>query len=267
MISDKVIELINRDLDGILTEKEKQELNRELESNLEAREMSGKLRLLHRKLSEMVKVEPPADLKDNVMHGIYGSRRPAVKRENPSKSNILDLFTLPRFKLAGMFALGAAAAVLFLIVTQKLGGNGHVPAEQLIGTIISPEIAKQAEVIEAKVLTINNHEVSIRTSRLENTIIAEFEISNEGEGIIQIQASSQNAENFKFSAVKYDAPKIIYANFNIDSFSAALEGAGSWILIFEDPDGTCKTLEMELKSEDSVIKEVIDVQGKASENS
>jgi hypothetical protein len=156
---------------------------------------------------------------------------------------------------------------LFLVITQNLGDSRLAPAEKAMGTIIPPEFAEGAFKVETKELTIDQHKVSVSTSRFNNTVIASISVVAESDGVLQVEANAKDVENFRFSAVEYTAPNIIYANFNNEFFSAALAGPGTLVLAFEDPSGTAENLEIVLKTDASIVKEVVAIQGKADKNS
>jgi len=266
MISDKVLELINRDLDGTLTEKEKAELENRLNSEPESKEMLTKLRLIHKSLGEVSQVEPPEELKNSVMRALPAAEHSRKVQQDSIKSNkskIVDLFTIPRFQMAGMFSLGAAAALLFLVITQNFSLNQSSSSDNLMGTIISHDLTNGAEAIDSKEITISDYNVTVTTSRLDNTVFATFKLSAESNQVIQLTAKSESAENFRFSGLEFDAPNLIYANFGNEFFSAAIAGPGSWLLAFDDPDKTANVLEIDLKTDSESIREVIAIQRNA----
>lgn len=266
MISDKVMILINQRLDGNLSKRDQVELEKHLEGNQEARELFNKLQLLHQRLKEVPEIEPPAGFKESVMKALPAVQYSGARSESSLVSKVVDLFQVPRFQMAGMFSLGAAAALLFLVVTQNLSKFGDAPAERAIGTIISPEMISEANKIDSREITFDNYQVQITTTRSDNTIFASINMATSSSQVVQVLASSEGAENFRFNGLEFVAPNLIYANFGNDFFSAAIAGPGNWVLAFDDPEGTTKYLTIELKSEASAIKEVIGVHKDAAKN-
>lgn len=261
MISDKVMNQINQELDGTLSKDELAELHKHLQNDKEAQELFNKLQLLHKRLKEVPEIEPPAGIKESVMKALPAVHFTSARNDNSLKSKIVDLLQLPSFQLAGMFSLGAAAALLFLVVTQNLSKWDDTPAERAIGTIISPEMFSEANKIDSRDITFDDYKVQITTTRAGNTIFANINMTTSSNQVVQVLASSEGAENFRFNGLEFVAPNLIYANFGNDFFSAAIAGPGNWVLAFDDPDGTTKTLTIELKSEATSKKEVVGVQG------
>jgi len=259
MISDKVVELINRDLDGALSAKEKAQLEKHLESDHEAREFLAKLRLLHEKLFEVSEAEPPADLKETVMKSLPVVRYTQRSQELPMASKIIELFHVPRFQMAGMFSLGAAAALLFLVISQNLSNSPQVPAEQAIGTILAPGKTGDAVQIDSKQFAIDDYKVDISTSRSEDNVILSINLQSESNQPVQLVVTSDASGEFRFHALDYNAPNLIHANFGNDFFSAAIAGPGNWVLEFDDRDGITESLKIELKTESSLIREVFPI--------
>ncbi len=260
MINDKVIELINRDLDGTLSQKEKAQLERHLESDTEAREMLAKLQLLHAKLYNISEVEPPAELKEGVMTSLPVVRFSAGRHASPAASKIIELFHVPKFQMAGMFSLGAAAALLFLIFTQNLSDSSQASSEKAIGTILAPEKTGNVVQIDSKQITIEDYRVEINTSRSEDIVFVNISLKSESNQTVQLVVTSEASANFKFHALDYSAPNLIYASFGNDFFSAAIAGPGNWVLAFDDPAKSTETLKIELKTDSNSVTEHVAIQ-------
>jgi len=265
MVNAKVAAFINQELDGTLSKNDQVQLEKCLESDRETRELLANLRQLHKKLIEVQEVEPPEDVKENVMRALPLVRRPAETRESSFKAKIIELASLPRFQMAGMFSLGAAAALFFMVISQSLSNLQNAPAEKAIGTIISPDMITAANSIDSKKITIDDYEINVSTTRTDQTVFASIKLETASNQIVQLMVSSEAAENFRFNALEYSAPNLIYANFGNDFFSAAVAGPGNWVLAFDDPAGTTETIKIELKSEASSIRETVAIQKNAAQ--
>lgn len=260
MISSKIIELINRDLDGTLSEKESMQLESHIESDQEAGAMRAKLRLVHQKLQEMNEIEPPENLSESIMQSLPSGRYLEKRQSSPVASKILELFQVPRFRMAGMFSLGAAAALLLLVISNNLPDSPQTPAEKAIGSILAPEKIGKVVPIELKQLAIDNYKVEISTSRSGKIVFVSINLESESNEPVQLVVSSDETANFRFQALDYSAPNLIQANFGNDFFSAAIAGPGNWVLAFEDSAKTNKTVKIELKTESNSITEFVAVQ-------
>ncbi len=261
MINDKILNLMNQELDGTVSKNDQVRLEKYLESDREAGDLMAKLRLLHKNLHEVQEVEPTADFKESVMAALPVVRYSTKRHDVWLKTKVIDLFQLPRFQMAGMFSLGAAAALLFLVISQNLSHLQNAPTERAMGTIISPEKIAEASSIDSKQITIDDYNVNITSRRAGQTVFATINLENGSNQVVQLLVSSEGAEKFRFNALEYNAPNLVYANFGNDFFSAAIAGPGSWVLAFDDPDGTTETLKIELKTESSSVREVVAIQG------
>ena len=259
MISKKVIEQINCDLDGTLSANDKVQLDSHLASDTEARGMLAKLRLIHKKLHEVIETEPPADLKENVMQSLPAVHFSSRRQESSVVSKLVELFQVPKFQMAGMFSLGAAAALLFLVITQNLSVTPQGTAERAMGTILSPEKIGKVEQIDSKHFTIDDYKVDINTSRSGNIVFVRIDLQTESSQPVQLVVSS-GAADFKFHALDYHAPNLIQASFGNDFFSAAIAGPGNWVLAFDDPENATESLRVEVKTELSSITELVAIQ-------
>ncbi len=259
MISNKVVELINRDLDGTLSAKDKVQLDNQLASDNEASEMLAKLRLIHKKLHEVSESEPPTDLKENVMNSLPLVSFSKRSQETSLASKIIELFQVPKFQMAGMFSLGAAVALLFLVITQNLSVSPQGTAERAMGTILSPEKIGKVEQVDSKHFTIDAYKVDINTSRSESIVFVRIDLESNSNQPVQLVVSSDAAE-FEFHALDYHAPDLIQASFGNDFFSAAIAGSGNWVLAFDDPAKTTETIKIEIKTELNSITELVAIQ-------
>ncbi len=264
MISEKLMELINRDLDGALSSKEKMQLEKHLESSQETNEMLTKLRAVHKKLHEMSESEPPDDLRESIMKSLPQVCFAGKKQSSPVASKITELFGVPKFQMAGMFSLGAAAALLFLVISNNLSDSSPSTAEKAIGTILAPEKIGKVEQVDSRHITIDDYKVDINTSHSGNSVFINVNLFSESNQPVQLTVSSGESSNFRFQALDYSAPNLIYANFGNDFFSAAIAGSGKWVLTYDDATEATETVKIELKTGSNWATECVAVRKNSS---
>jgi hypothetical protein len=80
MIDESLVELIQRDIDGVCTPEESSRLQEILRTNLEARRTHEDLRLVATRLNSITPAEPPRTLKPSVLRAIDARRRPAARK-------------------------------------------------------------------------------------------------------------------------------------------------------------------------------------------
>lgn len=260
MIDTKLQNLMQEELDGTLSSKRKEELNKLLNSNDEARLLMKKLRLLHSKLRKVEEVEPPADLKESVMSSLSVGRQSVKEQKTSLIDKIVSLVEMPRFQMAGMFSMGMAAALLLFVIAENYSGNQNTTAEKAVGTFVILDKNENADVIETKDLYTEGCTATVRTYRQENTIIAEILVDSPPSRTMQLFVTSQTPGELRFSGIEQSIPNLTYANFGMDYFSANVSGTGKMILAFEDTGNAQGPIQIELKTENSSVVETVAIQ-------
>jgi anti-sigma factor RsiW len=138
MLEQRILELINAEIDGELGPEEQSELDGVLESSEEARAMRTELRKLANLMDGMPEQAPPADLADRILEQVHlPSRKPA--------SFLTGLLSsLQPAPIGVAFAAGLLVAVGFYEVTL-----GHKPAldpASIVGTMVANPQEQAAEV-------------------------------------------------------------------------------------------------------------------------
>ena len=116
MIDNRMVELINCDLDGSISRIEKDELVSALKVNSEAKELYVKMTSLTEGLKAVKAVEPPLELKENIMRMLPDVRTEAVKKPGIIVSITGYFEKVPKFQLAGSFSFGFAAALVLMMI-------------------------------------------------------------------------------------------------------------------------------------------------------
>lgn len=112
MPESRALELIHRRIDGELESPEKEELNRVLQKEPDARELLDDLRLLDGVLSELGEATPAADLRARIMDEVRTATPPSSKRRF---AGVVDL-RKRRERLVLRLGIGLAAVLLLAII-------------------------------------------------------------------------------------------------------------------------------------------------------
>ena len=125
MTRKKYMALINKEIDGIITQKEKDKLHSYLTINLEAKTFYNQLLHTCNLLNKVVKVEPSPNMKKTIMNSIDVNRYPIQKRKATFKSSSSKLFSKINPRVAYAFVsgiiIGILMSTLFLSdLTQKI---------------------------------------------------------------------------------------------------------------------------------------------------
>jgi len=112
----KYIQLIHKDLDGLLTPSERQELDTALQADPELQKFSEKLLRMSEQLKQVPLLEPPPSLKQKIVESIDFNRYRAKKTKPALFSRFAQWYAEPRFRLV----YGLAAGIIIGILTSLL---------------------------------------------------------------------------------------------------------------------------------------------------
>ena len=139
MIDPKLIELMNRALDGAATEPERADLDRALTASPEARAHYDELSRLIRRLESVPMMDPPAHLHPRVMESIDASGihyTPRASDERGFFSWLRAITTKRGLGYVSTFGLGLAAGAVVLAVMRPMP---TVDPGQVSGTLSTPQ--------------------------------------------------------------------------------------------------------------------------------
>lgn len=168
MLEKRIFDLLNQEVDGTNSPKEREEVKALLSKNTEARRMFDALKRLASLLNATPQVEPPASLKKRVLNSLPNTR-PLPQRLFPLFSTIRMLTQGTNVRYAYTFAGGAVVGILlFAFLTGSPSDTSS-----LVGTIGSPvpPIIRSAEIDLPEVQGTFSAEAA------ENTIIVTADIN------------------------------------------------------------------------------------------
>jgi len=177
MVDERVIELINKEIDGTILPAERATLEQHRSSNEEVREISDDFSHIASMLSAIGNVEPPSTLKPRVMRDISPQATPQRQTLWQSvRTAVIDFFR-PRsgFRLAYAFSGGLVAGVALFATYLSIGGRTTFDSSDAIGTMVSNaprnlEIGREFTVnagnVRGVVTTQHSQELSILTISL-----------------------------------------------------------------------------------------------------
>ncbi len=104
------IELINKEIDGLISSKEKTDLSTYLKENPEVKKLYEDLRRTADLLKQTPEFDPSPNLKKRIINSLDFDRYPITSKKGSLLKNwISQLFTAPKPRLAYIFAIGIIA--------------------------------------------------------------------------------------------------------------------------------------------------------------
>jgi hypothetical protein len=132
MLDDRMLELLNAEIDGVLSAADRAELSRRLLSEPDSRAARDELCRACAELDSLTPTEPPADLRERILAALPQSTAGASRGGQPSRRFLSSASTL-------RYAAAVVGAVLVgtLAFQANRSVNG-VDAEQAAGTMADP---------------------------------------------------------------------------------------------------------------------------------
>lgn len=119
MKNDKFLELIHKELDGVLEPSEQKKLESHLAENQEARQVRRELSRVAEFLSQAESSEPPAYLKKRILNSLPSGKYPGLSAAGKFRAKV-STFTKPGLKFAYVFAAGVVAGLILFSTLWKV---------------------------------------------------------------------------------------------------------------------------------------------------
>jgi len=160
MIDNKYIDLMNKEIDNVITNEEKNQLQKYLDSNEPAKEYFNELLLTNNYLNELPDKDPSENLKKRIINSINFNK---YSTKNKSKISWSYIFN-PKLKFIYAFAIGLFAGLIIYGVISNYTSN--FDTADTYGTIGLEN--KNATVIEKIPILVSNISGEIEVTNRED---------------------------------------------------------------------------------------------------
>lgn len=187
MMDDKILELMNRELDGLNTPSASRELQDVLEKNAEARKLFDDLQRTSKALEGLQPAEPPPYLKTHIMNAV---RAVAEKpRESWVSKMAGQLWSRPARRYAVVFASGLCVGILFFVVTNVMERRAGLESASS-GSFITAADLSHLPLIDALDLSERDMMANIKCYRNETGIAVALSVDAQKEVSIELISES-----------------------------------------------------------------------------
>ncbi|UCD95343.1 MAG: hypothetical protein JSU69_04640 [Candidatus Zixiibacteriota bacterium] len=252
----EIIELINKELDGLISDEEFERLNEILEMNPSARRLRAEHRKIAEKLATVEPVEPPSDLKVNILKKI-DARKYALARPRSVIDRFLELWTRSRAAYAYSFVAGAAVGAAVLLVCLY-GISDHMPLNnnELVGTVITQADSDEFRVVDKAEFSPAEASGLVTVRR------------NNGAILVRVDVVSSDEIELVF---EFDETSVLFAGYErgdgIEIGTLSKEGfisvrhlgRNAYTLVFEDTGEQQTPITMHVYSDSLVFSENLDL--------
>lgn len=136
MENEKNIQLINKQIDGLISEPEKLELQKIMKDNPEVRRLYDELCQTADLLSDADELEPSENLKKYIMNSIDADLYKESKEKSSKRLSFFSFPQFPKYRLSLVFATGLVAGIfIYSTLLVKLFNEESINTIDLTGTI------------------------------------------------------------------------------------------------------------------------------------
>ncbi|MCH7754592.1 hypothetical protein IH970_05660 [candidate division KSB1 bacterium] len=232
MIDSKTEDLINRDIDGVLSAQETNRLKEHLSTDSEAQNYYDEIENLSQMLAQVEEVNPGPNLKKNILNSI-----PVQKYQNEENRERTPLFSAwnfrPSYRLTLAFAIGLIIGFFtYSFVTDLPPNNNN---SNLIGTILlngSDAKFRPADQAEITLPEING---TVSTQYAENVVLFRIDLTTDSEIEVVVEFDGNDLRFAGFQPQKYSAGQI---NVSSNEIKLVNKGRHDYVLVFEDKTST-----------------------------
>ncbi len=242
-IDEKYTDLINADIDGVISDVDKPELAAFLAESAEGRAQHERLSTLCASLDAVERVSPPPHLR----HVIMNSVKPA-RPEQKSPATLQMLFTMPTLRYGLSFAAGVFLT-LSLVSSMQLSNTALDDVTGLVGTMSDPIGADVASSITVDRVEIAGT-VSLRS--IGAMLILDFDLS--AQGLIEIQADYTDRTIWfnGFGQLESSGTTISAENGHI---TLGMEGKSRYAVYLHNQGGRGTTVSLRFVSNGKIVHE------------
>lgn len=243
MIDEKYIELINKEIDSVITKTEQERLYRYLSANPEAQQFHDELRQTSDLLSKIPKLEPSPNIKKFVMNSIDLNRYSKAKKPSRLKSLVSSLLVKPSPKLAYAFVLGILAGILvYSALLENVISKGGRDVTDFYGTIGIDEKSGW-KIVKEIPITLPGINGTIAVKRHKNIVVIETDLHTQQETEIRFD---YDESHLQFSHVSSGSRSKIAFDFKGNEVRTSAQGDVQFCLLFKEVVADGKPIVLEL---------------------
>lgn len=176
MIDQAYIELMHKEIDDIISPEEHEKLFHYLGTNVEAKNFYQDLVKTSNLLKEMPEVEPPNNLKKDILNSVNWNRYKRKKRRFSLNSIFTDWLLKPQLKFAYSFAIGIIVGVIvYSLLSTSIKVDNQVNTDDLYGAIGLKEPTQLKELQQIPI-DLDDLQGNISLKQFKNFIIFDINL-------------------------------------------------------------------------------------------
>ncbi len=227
MIDSKTEDLINRDIDGVLSPQETNRLEEHLSTDSEAQNYYDEVVNLSQMLEQVEEVDPGPNLKKNILNSISVQKyQNEETRERTLSFNGWRFYRNYRLTLA--FAIGLLIGFFTYSFFTDLPINNN---SNLIGTILLNGTDAKFKPADQSEITLQEINGTVSTQYAGGIVLFRIDLTTDSEIEVVVEFDGNDLRFAGFQPQKYSAGQI---NVSSNELRLVNKGRHDYVLIFED---------------------------------
>ncbi len=222
MTEERIIELINKEIDGLNTAAEHQELMQSVSANEHAARLYRDLLGTAKVLQGIEHVSPPSYLKSQIMNSIPAAPAHSHRRIGPLSSWMEAFRGRSMTRYAVVFASGLCVGILFLVLANPWKQSAEPDASTVSGSMTFFSDLHRLPVLESARFEGDGVEGILRTYKSGGNVFVEIEVQSSDN--LNIELNSDPAE-LRFDGIRRFAGSV--GDVNVTQGKIILSGARS----------------------------------------
>lgn len=248
---ERIIELINREIDGINTSAQTDELNRLLAGDAAARGEFDALRALDGRLRALPVVDPPPHLIHRILSAVpFGRYTSDAHAGDGVGAWLSSIFARPRLRIAATFAAGLAVGIALWAAIDRTHVEGSLDTSTLYGTMRAIETSDGFELVGQVGIETAQVRGEVRLHEADRKLLAEISLDTTDPIEWRVHYDRDDVAFEGFRQVEGAAGSISAAD---DVMTVSQAGSGRFFLFFTEQNHAATPMSIEIFSAGNLL--------------
>jgi hypothetical protein len=250
--SNRVLELINREIDGLNSPKESEELSEYLARDRDAAFLFEDLKRVSTIVGGAEPVEPPRNLRANILNSIDPKRYAEKRRLNPLTILVNFLPQRASLRYALVFSFGIVLGVVIYGLLSDLGKQGSVESTTLYGTMRLDRASEAFEPADNLEISLQNVQGSVSTKHGRGLVSVELALQSQQEVETVLQFDPHSLSFVGLQQLDYTGNNI---NIGGNAVQVRNTGDNKYVFFFSEKAQSPKPMDFKILSSGSLLYE------------
>ena len=251
MTDEKYLDLLNREIDGVNSQKDSSKLKEYLVKNPEAQELYNELVTVSDVLKKVRVIEPSPNLRKNILNAIPSSKYAVKEKESSLKSLMSALFFRYKMQYAYAFVAGLMVGV---VVYSFFATDKHPPSDltTLYGTMLSPETSEGFQIADVVEIDLDEIAGTVTMKYSKGVVLAEVDLESQKETEIVLEFDENDIRFHSFGQLNSAKNEI-----TVDKNSVGLTNTGenTYVIFFEDKTQSITPMTVKILSSGTLLSQ------------